>query len=160
MRIHAKISVYWLWLLVIGGLCLSMPVDICWDYWQRLFDCDVSTGWFDPLPSVADLYRDAICGYNDFHGLYGQWILLHATVSVLFAIVATVIHHACAKRCQPERQPDSKTFTLRSLLLTVTAIACVFSLFACLGAIYALYLVVLIFCAGRFAVLLLAAKGL
>lgn len=112
--------------------------------------------------NIAHLYIDAIQGYNDCHHIMSgdKWILLHAAVSVLLAVVATVIHHSGPKRSEPDYQPDSKTFTLASLLLIVTAVSCVFSLLACLGAIYAVYLVVLIFVAGRFAVLLLAAVGL
>ena len=88
------------------------------------------------------------------------WILLHAAMSVVLAIIATVIHHALAKRRQPEHQPDPKTFTLGGLLLMIAAVACVFSLLASLGAIYAIYGAVLIFVAGWIATLLLAAIGL
>ena len=113
--------------------------------------------------NVAFLYaNDALHGDTRSWSAIGddKWILLHAAVSTVLTVVATVIHHAWAKRHQPDYQPDPKTFTLVSLLLTVAAVACVFSLLASLGAIYAIYLVVLIFVAGRGAVLLLAAVGL
>ncbi len=153
MRFNPTVSAYWLWLVVIAGVLSCVPLE------------------FHPGPlgastfcknNIAHLYIDAIQGYNDCHHIMSgdKWILLHAAVSVLLAVVATVIHHSGPKRSEPDYQPDSKTFTLASLLLIVTAVSCVFSLLACLGAIYAVYLVVLIFVAGRFAVLLLAAVGL
>jgi hypothetical protein len=142
MQSNPAVSVYWLWLTVIGGILAVVPLE---------------------CHSVSHVYVDgALIGYNDpFPTMDAAgWIVLHAAVSVALAVVATVVHHLWAKRHDPEYHPDSRTFSLGSLLLITAALACVFSLLASLGAIYAIYVVVLLFVAGRIATLLLAAIGL
>ena len=142
MRFNLAISVYWLWLAVIAGFLSVVPLE---------------------CHSVSHVYVDgALSGYNDPYPTMdaSKWILLHAVVSVVLAVVATVIYHAWAKRHQPEYRPDPKTFSLGGLLLMIAAVACVFSLLASLGAIPAIYAVVLIAVVGRIAILLLAAIGL
>ena len=142
MQFNPRTSVYWLWLVVIAGVLSVVPLK-CY--------------------SVSHVYVDgALIGYNDPYPKMDAagWILLHTAVSVVLAIIATVIHHALAKRLHKKYQPDPKTFSLGGLLLMVAALACVFSLLASLGAIYAIYGAVLIFVAGWIATLLLAAIGL
>jgi hypothetical protein len=142
MRFNPTISVYWLWLVVIGGFLSVVPTECI---------------------SISHVYVDGVLiGYNDPHPTMdtAKWILLHAAISVLLAVVATTTHHALAKRFLPNYKPDSKTFSLASLLLTVAGVVCAFSFLASLGAIPAVYLVVLIFVAGRGVTLLLAAVRL
>jgi hypothetical protein len=161
MRFNRTISIYWFWLIVIAGVLSGAPVDICWDIWQDIFLWDVSTCWSAPLPNIANLYADALRGNSYFYGLWAdKWILLHAAVSVVLAIIATVICRLWARRHRQEQQPDPRTFTLGGLLLAVTALACLFSLLASLGAIPMIYAVMLVFVVGRVATLLLAAIGL
>jgi hypothetical protein len=151
MRFNPRVSVYWLWLVVIAGVLAMVP---CASYPGKMGRTN--------FVSVAFVYTNALRGYNDSYTLLtgGKWILLHAAASVGLAVVATVIHHVLAKRFRSDCQPESKTFTLGGLLLTIAAVACVFSLLSSLGSISAVYLVALIFLAGRFATLLLAAVGL
>ncbi len=151
VRSRQNVSVYWLWLVVIGGILAVLPE----------VPYSGPMGGNGLLP-VVFLYCEDFCNYSDPYSALGddKWILLHAAMSAVLAVIATVIHHAWAKRRHPEHQPDPKTFSLGGLLLMIAALACVFSLLASLGAIYAIYLVVLIFVAGRGATLLLAAVGL
>ena len=151
MRFNPRVSVYWLWLVVIAGVLAVVP---CASYPGKMGKTNFA--------SVAIVYTHALRGYNDVYSWLtaGKWILLHAVASVGLAVVATVVHHALAKRFRSDCQPESKTFTLGGLLLTIAVVACVFSLLSSLGAISAIYLVVLVFLAGRFATLLLAAIGL
>jgi hypothetical protein len=151
MRFNPRVSVYWLWLVVIAGILSDVP---CASYPGRMG----RTAYLN----VAHLYANALRGYNDSYIMMraDRWILLHAAVSVALAVVATALQHAWAKRRRPDYRPDSKTFTLRGLLLSVAAVACAFSLLASFGAIHVGYAVVLIVVAGRVATLLLAAIGL
>jgi hypothetical protein len=150
MRFNPRVSVYWLWLVVIADVLAVVP---CVSYPGKM--------GIPRFVSVAFVYTHALRGYNDVYSLMttGTWILLHAAVSVGLAVAATVIHHALAKRFCSDYRAESKTFTLGNLLLIVAAVACVFSCLASLGAISAVYLVVLIFVVGRFAALFLAAIG-
>jgi hypothetical protein len=151
MRFNTTISEYWLWLVIIAGVLAAVPS----------VPYSGKPGGTSSL-NVAFLYRDALRGDTRSWSAVGDdvMIVLHAVLSVVLAVIATVIHHAWAKRRKPDYTPDAKTFTLGGLLLTTAAVACAFSFLASVGAIYAIYLVVLIFVAGRFATLFLAAVGL
>jgi hypothetical protein len=137
-----NVSAYWFWLAAIAGLLSVLPTE---------------------CRSVSFAYADgALCGYNDPYPTMNTagWILLHAAVSVGLAVIATSLPRALKKRRNPRYQPDDRAFSLANLLLAVAAVVCVFSLLACVGAIPATYVAVLIFVGGRFAVVLLDALGL
>ena len=125
MRFNPATSVYWLWLVVIASILgVVVAHAIAGD----------ALSW----STLSD----------------NEIILLWAAVSVVLAVVATVIHHTWAN------QSDPKSFGLRGLLLMVAGVVCVFSCLASLGVIPAIYAVVLIAVVGRIAILLLAAIGL
>jgi len=137
-----------LWIVVIAGILANVPVVP--------YDPGKAPAYHLP---ISFLYNEAI---SDSHSCTDigddKWILGHAIVSVVLAIVATVLHRAWAKRHQTPYRPDK--FTLRGLLLTTAVLAGIFGLFASAGSMYILYVVVLLFVAGRMAPLLLAAWGL
>jgi hypothetical protein len=141
MHFNPRVSAYWLWLAVIGGILSVVPTEC------------ISVSWL--------YFNGALSGYNDPYPTMNTagWIVLHAALSTALAVVATAIHRALAKATQPDYPPESKTFTLGGLLWLIAVAACVFSLLASLGAIPAVYVVVLICIAGRGVVLLLASVG-
>jgi hypothetical protein len=151
MRCHSSVSVYWLWLFILGGILAVAP--------SVPFHAKMGGTRF---LNIAFLYRDALHGDARSWSAMGddKWMMLHAAVSAALAVVATVIHHVLAKRRDPEYRSDSKNFSLGEVLFFTVALACVFSILAFLGAIHAIYAAVFIFVAGRLATLLLAAIGL
>jgi hypothetical protein len=151
MRFNPIVSVYWLWLLLIAGILAVVP---CVSYPGKSGETE--------FLSLIYVYTNGLRGYNDSYTLMtaDKCLLLHAVVSAVLAVVATLIHRVWAKRRQSDDQRDSKTLALGSLLWTVAAVACVLGCLASFGAIHALYAVVLIFAAGWIASLLLGVMGL
>ena len=145
MQAGPKISVYWPWLVVISALLAVVP------------SLPISGGSGQTISCyILSLYGMALYGKSDpFWAVDNRWILLHAAVSVALAVVAAALH-----RIAVDHKQDSKTFSMRRLMLTITAIACVFSLLASIGAMPVLYAVALIVIVGWAATLLLAAVGL
>jgi hypothetical protein len=151
MRFNSTVSVYWLWLPLIAGILAVVP---CVPYPGK--------AGATVFLSLIYVYANGLRGYNDSYTLMSadKWILLHAAVSVVLAVVATAIHRLWAKRRQPDYQTNVRIFALGNLLWTVAAVACVFGCLASFGAIHALYTAVLIFVGGRIATFLFAAVGL
>jgi hypothetical protein len=150
MRFNPTVSVYWLWLIVIGCILAVVP-SVPYSGGNGV------TGSF----YVMFLYGAALYDLSDpYSTVDNKWIMLHAAVSVVSAIIATMVHDACTKPCQAEYKQDSKTFTWGGLLLAITALACVFGFLAFLGVSFVVYLVVLTVVAGRIATLLFAVIGL
>jgi hypothetical protein len=84
-------------------------------------------------------------------------IITHALISVVLAVMFTVISQVAAKAHNQPIPGEASRFKMSSLLVATTVIGCIFGGLKYLGSESVLYFVVLLFAAGRVVSLYLTA---
>jgi hypothetical protein len=149
---NMPVSKYWLWFVLIAGLSVVFPYldgrPLSVHYLDALF----AQGVLSPLNlNYIPANYEAATDIRTFQ------ILSHALISVIVAVVITVISQIAAR---PSKKPvvgETRRFSLFTLCLVTTIIGCIFGLFKYLGSEPVLYFVVLLVVAGRFISLYLTA---
>jgi hypothetical protein len=143
---NPSISVYWLWLAVIAAVLANIPL-IPFDPGKSppcrlpitfLYTCTFPARDTGSWTNLGD----------------NRWILLHAVVSTIAALVAMGVHKAWTLRCQDPWQ-DPSHCSRRRLAAIIVLLSTVLGVLAWCHVAYVLYFVVLIFFAGRFAAMFL-----
>jgi hypothetical protein len=141
-RFDCNVSKYWLWLVVIAGLSMAAPCA-----------SQLSVLYLDALQSfeICNPKKDLVVSHPNLV------IIAHALISVVLAVIFTIISQVAAKASKKPIPGEARRFKMSTLFVATTVIGCIFGGFKYLGSEPVLYFVVLLFAAGRVVSLYLTA---
>jgi len=136
--LNPRISVYWLWLIIVFGVIAAVPVH---PFLERI------TRVTQYLPVATAYSRPDLFDY------WQVTLILHTLLTLLIAITAAVRHTVFRWECG---RAERLEFSLRQLFASTGILAAIFGLLAWLGAPAVVYFTVLLLYFGWPTTLILA----